>query len=79
MAIHTFDVVVFIPTVKSKDVGDPAYFFNFDTPLNPLRLVRDPSDSVEVKLSLKSAPCGITMLTARVAAISYLFKYLDLC
>ena len=74
MAIDTFEVVVFIPTVKLKDVGDPAYFFNFDTPLNPLRLVRDPSDSVEVKLSLKSAPCGITMLTARGRHFLYLLS-----
>jgi len=48
-----------------------------DIPVNPTRLERDPSDSVEVKTSLKSAPCGMTMLIAGVAAISYLSSYLS--
>jgi hypothetical protein len=69
MAIETSPVDAVIDTEKEVDEVELKCFFILAVPVYPLRFEADPSLSVEVKVSVKSDPWGITMLITGFAAM----------
>jgi|TARA_R100000030_G_scaffold98662_1_gene88857 hypothetical protein len=69
IAIATVPVPAVIVTENAVEDVAVGCFFNFASPLNPVRLEALPSDSVDLKVSSKSDPCGIVILMTGLLAM----------